>query len=1230
MTLNVVQWNLRSFRSQRPYLQSLVDTTHPTIICLQETNLFPSHTLSLSRFQPAVRYDRADRSGGGVAILVHQSLAHTPCNLNSPLEVIATSVALPHRDITICCIYLPPALALQPLLQGLRDLLPQLPRPFILTIDANAHHPLWGSPTSDSRGDALTQWLDDESLFLHNTGEPTYLSHQGMLTHIDLTLSTPDIAPAFTWKPLPDTYCSDHFPLLLASSRGPAPEPGPSRWRLGAADWPKYRQLLAIPNEEDYLSPTQACGVVTAALHSAAEQAVPVSRSHPKRKSAYWWTPDCTAARKEQRRALSRYRNHPGDVALWTAFKRARARFRYVTLEAQRSSWREFLSNFSSSSTSADLWNHLRKLRQGPAAARTTILREGNVTLSDPAAVADSFAQHFSRRSCGISPDPLFMAHKAAAETFPVSFPSDNSASYNRPFTLPELQGALSSSTSRSPGPDSLPYAFLHNLSTLQLSTLLAFYNYLYSTGYPHQWREGRIIPILKPDKPAFLRSSYRPITLTNCLSKIYGKLVNTRLQHFLETSHFYAPYQSGFRACHSTLDALSRLEHDARDALLTRRYCVAVFLDISQAFDTVWHHGLLLKLFSLGLSGNLARTIQQFLLSRRITVRVSGEVSPTYPLSAGVPQGSVLSPTLFTILINDLFASVPDQVRTSLYADDGALWIVHDDLIPALNLMQAALDTVGSWSHTWGLTMSPAKTSALIFTRRHYDSPPSLHLLDASIAYVPRVRFLGVWYDARLTWRPHIDRLRARCQRDLQLLRVVSYSRHSSDAPTLLKLYRALILPKLDYGSFLYHTAAPSNLLLLDRIQYAAIRTALGVLRCTPACRLEAEADLLPLSFRRRQLLVQYGCRVGSLRGHPVRNFLLTYFPIQDHLANTYALSALSRLYDEFRFLNFHPSALPPINMATHYRFLPLPVLASLHTHTKDSLGPPQWRAAFLDLVHGAYPSRTAIYTDGSLSDSGCGCGAWSSSFRIIARLPEHTTIFTAELYALYIAVKYVSSHPGRYIIFTDSLSSVRALQSHSRSPHYLVSWLSDSLLSLPEHSVVIEWVPSHMGIHGNECADTLARHSLALRHYTNIPLSSSEIHHRIKSGYRAAWQSQWSSLNPALTAFKPVLGPPAFADQPRNLQVPLTRLRVGVTNATHQHYFRREPPPECSTCHEPITLQHLLIDCPSVLQHRRPLQHLCNQLSSQFCLRTLLAPNFPTDALLQFLRDSGLLQRI
>ena len=534
--------------------------------------------------------------------------------------------------------------------------------PFILSIDANAHHQRWGSDRDDGRGRLMVDWMDLNSVVCLNSGEPTYITHQGNFTHIDITLCSPDIASSLTWEPYFDSCNSDHFPLIISSNNISAGNLRPYRWQLHFANWSLFRDKLQLPHE--FASPTQACGSVTSRILAAAESSIKKTNKTPKYISAHWWNSECSAAKKQKNLAFTRNKNHRGDIQLWIELKKQRAIFRKVTLDAQKEKWEEFLSKITNNTSSSEVWNQIKKLRNKPS-KRSIVLKIDDKFITEPKEVANLFAIHYSKQSNGITNDAAFLNHKRDSEATTVQFSDNCVARYNDPLTLNELKHALSSCHSRSPGPDSIPYAFIHQFSNEQLSLLLDFYNFIFVNGYPHQWREGQVIPIAKPNKVATNIGSYRPIALTNCLAKLLGKMINKRLLHFLESIKFFHHTQSGFRASHSTLDAVVRLEFDARTALLNRNFCVAVFIDIAGAFDTVWHHGVLLKLRQLGLGGNLGKLIQQFIQCRKIHVRYSGALSPSYPLHCGVPQGSVLSPTLFSVLINDIFSEIPLMSKT-------------------------------------------------------------------------------------------------------------------------------------------------------------------------------------------------------------------------------------------------------------------------------------------------------------------------------------------------------------------------------------------------------------------------------------------------------------------------------------------------------------------------------------------------------------------------------------
>ena len=200
----------------------------------------------------------------------------------------------------------------------------------------------------------------------------------------------------------------------------------------------------------------------------------------------------------------------------------------------------------------------------------------------------------------------------------------------------------------------------------------------------PDCLKSARVTPIYKSGSncPRTLLN-YRPISILPSLSKLYEKLVHSRLLNYLDRFNLLYPRQYGFRPQHSTMDALQDLSIQLYDNADKNTYTIGVFLDLSKAFDTVNHKILLHKLHHYGIRGNAHKWFTSYLTNRKQCVEINSTKSDWLPISCGVPQGSVLGPLLFLIYINDLHSASAQltHVTPIMFADDTNVFHAHTNI---------------------------------------------------------------------------------------------------------------------------------------------------------------------------------------------------------------------------------------------------------------------------------------------------------------------------------------------------------------------------------------------------------------------------------------------------------------------------------------------------------------------------------------------------------------------
>ena len=371
---------------------------------------------------------------------------------------------------------------------------------------------------------------------------------------------------------------------------------------------------------------------------------------------------------------------------------------------------------------------------------------------------------------------------------------------------MTELSTAICNlSSSTASGPDQTAYPLLKHLpEPAQLLLLSLFNRSWHSHTFPSCWKPTTIIPIHKPGKPTSSPSSLRPISLTSCISKLFERLILSRLTFHLESNHLLSTYQAGFRPGRSPLDQILILPQSIRDGFQKKKppdRTILASVDFSKAFDSVWHSALFHKLLLLKLPPCFVLWVRA--LHRRAKVQVGGSHSRSFRIRRGVPHGSVLGPVLFILFVDDITKDLPRGAHASLYADNLAIWSSSPHPLKASSVVQSSLTVLETWSILWRLPLNPKKCKSSFFSTDPHQATfqPRLNLLGFPLLFNPTPKFLGVTFDRTLFFGAHVQSQCSKFYPRHKALRSIATAFWGPTKESLSTL-KAFVHPVLTYAS--------------------------------------------------------------------------------------------------------------------------------------------------------------------------------------------------------------------------------------------------------------------------------------------------------------------------------------------------------------------------------------------------------------------------------------------
>lgn len=601
--------------------------------------------------------------------------------------------------------------------------------------------------------------------------------------------------------------------------------------------------------------------------------------------------------------------------------------------------------------------------------------------------------------------------------------------------------------------------------------------------------------------------------------------------------------------------------------------------------------------------------------------------MSEAHDQEQGVPQGSILSVTLFSLKINNIVKCLNPGIDCSLYVDDFLICYRSKNMHTIERQLQQNLNKIQTWATQNGFKFSKSKTVCMHFCQlRKAHDDPVLTLDGTPVPVVEENKFLGVVFDKKLSFIPHIKQLKVKCQKALNLLRVVAHNDWGADRKVLLNLYRTIVRSKLDYGAIVYGSARKSYLQMLDPIHNQGLRLALGAFRTSPSDSLLAEANEPSLYDRRLKLSMQYALKLKSNPSNPTYQTVFrpkykTLFDNKPNMIPSFGIrisSALENVDADFdQIKQFVIPNIPP------WTFNQPHVIFSLHNDKKSQTDPFVFRTKFLELLS-HFDNYESIFTDGSKDGKNSGSACVTNTGTHTCRLPDNASIFSAEIKAIDLALNHIEQSTSRdFIIFSDSLSVLQSLNSRQLDNSLLTDILLKYNYLSDLNNIVFCWLPSHVGIKGNEKADIAAKSALALQP-SDLKIPYTDFKPCINDNLRNKWQSAWNAaVNNKLHSIKPSLGewqPSHRTD--RKEEVTLARLRIGHTFLTHSFLLTGEEQPLCIPCQEPFTVKHFLLDCIDLHITR-------NRFFRVNSLKELFDKVEPTK-IFAYLKETGLYSRI
>ena len=828
-------------------------------ILVSETWLKPSLSsacFSLPGYQ-LFRNDRTERAGGGVGIYLRNNIPASvvSCSLNQPigcLEYLFVEIQLRHKKILVGVLYSPNDKVnyFGDLEDVLENLTPQYEH-IICMGDLNTC-----LLKNDSRTNLFKAINESYNLHILPMSSPTHFFPNCRPSQIDIiSVSNPNLVISHGQMSAPFSF---HDLIFLSYKLRPPRVRGKiflqrnfkhmdmARLRedMGNIDWSPIMSLTNIDDMVEYLT-TELINIYN--IHA------PVRPVRMKHAPAPWLTSIIRRSMSKRDKAKAKNRKYPSEANLATYKK-----LRNICNRMCRDSKRRYIHKTIQNLCQAKVWRFLESLGVG----KTTERHQTSVDLN---ILNSNFTSPILNIHSEIKSQTLaFLSRINLPGSTPFSF---------RTVTEEEIKKYIHSISTKAVGSDNLSLEMILPVLEIIAPVVTHIINFSLSCNvFPSQWKNAYVVPLPKTLNPTYA-TDYRPISILPIFSKVLETIVYNQLHSYLSSNNLLCPYQSGFRPFHSTVSALLNITEDIRGAMDNTKLTVMVLLDFSSAFNSVNFDILLATLRAVNIPSSVISWFHSYLTGRRQCVIANDTTSTWLDLNAGVPQGGVLSPLLFSVFINNISQVISSPYH--LYADDLQLY-QHgylNELPEIISFLNDNLSAIQRWSDSFGLAVNPKKSQAIIISssrlksRINWDLLPNIMYSGVTIPYYDKVKNLGLTIDSNMTWTSHINEISKRMHFSYHSLKRLQYFLPHK---TKIMLAQCLLLPILDYADVCYLDVTEELLIKLERLQNLAIRFIYGLRKYDHVSQFRAQLKWLPIRLRRDMHILSFLFKILNYQNFP------------------------------------------------------------------------------------------------------------------------------------------------------------------------------------------------------------------------------------------------------------------------------------------------------------------------------------------------------------------------